>query len=43
MHDECECGGDCPPCEKCFEPECQCVCDEDDENEESETHEEQDW
>lgn len=28
MPRECECGDNCPNCEGCGKPQCECVCDE---------------
>lgn len=38
MFDECECGENCPPCEDCEFPECECICkkNEDDNEDDSE-------
>jgi len=37
MYIECDCGNNCPPCEGCGLPECECKCNEStEENEEDE-------
>ncbi len=34
MFEDCECGGNCPPCEECDKPECECECNLETEGEE---------
>lgn len=41
MLNACECGMNCPPCEDCGEPECECKCYEEEKIEEED--EEKEW
>ena len=39
MFDDCECGQNCPLCEECEKPICECICDDF----ETDEAEEKDW
>lgn len=43
MKEECQCGDDCPLCEGCNRPECECTCDSDIERDDDEIMSDADW